>query len=369
MALLMNNREFLFGFEAIMTNVNGDPDQENKPRMDYETMTALVSDARRKRDIRDFLKQKDFNIFVDTLADQKVTMDKMFGFVIQKFLKEPDKVQMIRENNQYLRDNWLIQEEWEDIYDELKKLAKPNKSKGKEEEQDKGKKKNKSIGPSKEQVSAFINALITEIIKKELIDIRLFGSAMAVEGVSKTFTGAVQITWGYSLHPVELVESSSITTIMNDDSSTFGKKYKLHYGHFAHYGTINKYAAKLTGMTDEDHGIFAKALIQSMHNNQTDSKQGQIPQYYLEIVYKPEFDGYLGDLRRFVKVSNTVETIRKWSDIKIDFTDLENKIRAMQDKGFIEKVIGWIHPSVESAQMIQFPDHQAIELLTPIIVS
>ncbi|HBC30070.1 MAG TPA: CRISPR-associated protein [Clostridiales bacterium] len=347
MAIVRNNSEFIFGFEAIMTNVNGDPDQENKPRMDYETMTALVSDARRKRDIRDFLKNKGYNIFVDVLADQKVPMDKMLAAVLKDFMSKPERIELIKAEQEFLRDNWLVDEKWADIYGELKKLAKEKKT--------------------KEQAAAFNNALFTEIIKQKLIDIRLFGSAMAVEGFSKTYTGAVQITWGYSLHPVDLVESNSITSIMNDDSSTFGKKYKLYYGHFAHYGTINKYAAKLTGMTEEDHQVFCKALVQSMHNNQTDSKQGQTPQYFLEIIYKPEFDGYLGDLRRFVTISDDKENVRRWSDIKVDFTELDAKIKIMQDKGFVEEVRAWIHPSVDIAQMIYFPEHKPIELLAPIL--
>lgn len=347
MAIVRNNSEFIFGFEGIMTNVNGDPDQENKPRMDYETMTALVSDARRKRDIRDFLKNKGYNIFVDVLADQKVPMDKMLAAVLKDFMSKPERIELIKAEQEFLRDNWLVDEKWADIYGELKKLAKEKKT--------------------KEQAAAFNNALFTEIIKQKLIDIRLFGSAMAVEGFSKTYTGAVQITWGYSLHPVDLVESNSITSIMNDDSSTFGKKYKLYYGHFAHYGTINKYAAKLTGMTEEDHQVFCKALVQSMHNNQTDSKQGQTPQYFLEIIYKPEFDGYLGDLRRFVTISDDKENVRRWSDIKVDFSELDAKIKIMQDKGFVEEVRAWIHPSVDIAQMIYFPEHKPIELLAPIL--
>jgi len=346
-AIVKNNSEFLFGFEAMMTNANGDPDQENKPRMDYETMTALVSDARRKRDIRDFLKKKGFHIFVDVLADQKVPMEKMLAAVLKDYLSKPDRVEAIKASQEFLRDNWLVDDKWTDVYGELKKLAKEKKT--------------------KEQASAFNNALFTEIIKQQLIDIRLFGSAMAVEGFSKTYTGAVQITWGYSLHPVELVESSSITSIMNEDSSTFGKKYKLYYGHFAHYGTINKYAAQLTGMTDADHEVFCQALVQSMHNNQTDSKQGQTPQYYLEIVYKPEFDGYLGDLRRFVTIKNEKENVRRWSDIKVNFAELDAKIKIMRDKGFVEEVRAWIHPSVETAQMVNFPEHQSIELLAPIL--
>ena len=74
--MMMNrNRDFLFIFDAVNTNPNGDPDQENKPRMDNETRTLLVSDVRRKRDIRDFLHNKGKEIFVHTLGDTKVTME------------------------------------------------------------------------------------------------------------------------------------------------------------------------------------------------------------------------------------------------------------------------------------------------------
>ena len=101
----------------------------------------------------------------------------------------------------------------------------------------------------------FNNLFLTEIIKNSLIDIRLFGSAMAVEGVSRTYTGPVQITWGYSLHPVELVKSNTITSIMNEGNSTFGKKHKF-ITFDSHYGTINKYAAIHTGMKEWDREIF-----------------------------------------------------------------------------------------------------------------
>ena len=51
----MNNSEILFLYDAKLTNPNGDPDEENRPRMDYERGTNLVSDLRLKRYIRDYL--------------------------------------------------------------------------------------------------------------------------------------------------------------------------------------------------------------------------------------------------------------------------------------------------------------------------
>ncbi|KIR01274.1 CRISPR-associated protein, TM1801 family [Lachnospiraceae bacterium TWA4] len=177
--MIQNNRDFLFIYDATLCNPNGDPDQENKPRMDYDTKTLLVSDVRQKRNIRDFLSSKGYPIFVNTLNDKKVTMDDMFKVIMKKY--DVEKADF-----------------------DIK----------------------------------------VETILKNLIDIRMFGSALAVEKVTKAITGPIQISWGYSLHPVDLVKSDSIVTIMNDDNSTFGKMYKAEYAMVAHCGSVNKFAAK-----------------------------------------------------------------------------------------------------------------------------
>lgn len=350
MSILNQNSDFLFCFQASMTNPNGDPDQENKPRIDYETSTLLVSDARRKRDCRDFLKRKKYPIFVDTLADKKVPMDKMFQHIRDSWLQDRIKMENLFENSSFLKEKWSMlfgetSNNFKHTY--LDKMA--------------------SLKKNKDFIE-FNNLFLSEIIKKSLIDIRLFGSAMAIEGVSRTYTGPVQITWGYSLHPIELVKSNTITTIMNDDNSTFGKKYKLYYALSAHYGTINKYSAKLTGMTIEDRDLFRKSLIQGLMSNQTDSKQGQDPLLYLEIMYKSEFDGYLGDLRRFLRTTyDENKAIRKMEDILIDFKDLTEAIETLKNKGYIEKVIGWKHPFAKNECLINMPQFDQVDLWEPVI--
>ncbi|AEE90319.1 conserved protein of unknown function [Tepidanaerobacter acetatoxydans Re1] len=345
--LINQNSDFLFGFQATMSNPNGDPDQENKPRMDYETSTALVSDARRKRDVRDFLKNKGYKIFVDTLADQKVPMDKMLEYITDTFLENSGNIELL------FKENPNLKVQWEKVFGTTEN---PNKEYNEKKEK---LKKNKDF-------IRLNNIFLTEIIKKELIDIRLFGSAMAVEGVSKTFTGPVQLNWGYSLHPVELIKSNTITSIMNEDNSTFGKKYKLYYALMAHYGTINKYNAKLTGMTEKDRELFRKALGQSLMANQTDSKQGQEPIFYLEILYAPEFDGYLGDLRRFLNVEYATYAIRSLDDIKVDFSRLNDAINNVKNKGYIDKVIGWVNPFIPNESFMNLPEFENIDLLAPI---
>mgnify|MGYP000964660445 CR=1 FL=1 len=299
--MIKNNSDILFLFDAINTNPNGDPDQENKPRMDYETKTLLVSDIRRKRDVRDFLSNKGYAIFVNTLNDTKVTMDKMLESVLDKYNLDKDS-------------------------------------------------------SNEEKVN---------IILDNMIDIRMFGSAMAVGGITKTFTGPIQMTWGYSLNPVDIIKSSSIVTIMNDDNSTFGKMYKAHYALVAHSGTVNKFAAAKTRLTENDKNLFSKALVQSMMNNLTHSKQGQQPLLYLEIIYSENFDGYLGDIRRFIKSEIHKENaIRSINDIAVNFEDLTSVINDMKTKGYIKDVIIWTSQLAKGFKNL--PEARMVDLLLPI---
>lgn len=299
--MIKNNKDFLFLFDGVNTNCNGDPDQENQPRMDAMTRTMLVSDVRRKRDVRDFLFHKGYDIFVRMLNDKKVKMDTMFDYVLK-------------------------------TYDVDKKA------------------------PEEEKANAILN---------HMIDIRLFGSTMAFdkkEGV-RSFTGPVQISWGYSLHPVDLIQSSSIVTIMNDGNSTFGKMYKAHYAMVAHSGTVNKYAAEKTRLTEADYELFRKALVQSMMNNLTHSKQGQQPLLYLEVTYADDFDGYLGDLRRFVNVKYKKEgNFRSQEDLVLDFSPLNQAAQDM--KKYIKKIAVWKSPLFRSYENL--PEGEDLDLISPI---
>lgn len=69
----MNNSQILYLYDAQLTNPNGDPDEENRPRMDYERETNLVSDLRLKRYIRDYLLEQGQELFVQLIDNKSVT--------------------------------------------------------------------------------------------------------------------------------------------------------------------------------------------------------------------------------------------------------------------------------------------------------
>jgi CRISPR-associated protein Csh2 len=62
---IKNRSEILFLYDVKDANPNGDPIDENKPRIDEETGVNIVTDVRLKRTIRDYLyEHKGFEIFI-----------------------------------------------------------------------------------------------------------------------------------------------------------------------------------------------------------------------------------------------------------------------------------------------------------------
>ena len=71
MNLVKNRSEVLFLYDVVNSNPNGDPVDENKPRIDEETGKNIVTDVRLKRTIRDYLHDyKNNDIFVLEIRDK-----------------------------------------------------------------------------------------------------------------------------------------------------------------------------------------------------------------------------------------------------------------------------------------------------------
>jgi len=322
--IIQNSSDFLFIYEAIQCNPNGNPDQENKPRMDYDTKTNLVTDTRVKRFIRDYLKDKGFEIFVDMEGERQVTIDKKLEYVVKRSLEDEDILEKVFQDNEnalklykdILEKSKNFDAVWKDLKD--KKLKEINVE------------------------------FLKYLIKNQFIDIRMFGSAFAVEGFNKAYTGPIQMNWGYSLNKVELIDSSSIVTIMNEDSSTFGKDYRVHYSLLAFNGTINKNSAPTTGLTDKDRELFRDAIWHSIPASPTRSKLNQYPKLYFEIIYNDGFtNGQFGDLRNYVEahplkeepVVGNYKKVRKFSHLELNFSKLKGVIQKYKGKEIKDVIV------------------------------
>lgn len=319
--IIKNSSDFLFIYEAIQCNPNGDPDQENKPRMDYDTSTNLVTDTRLKRYIRDYIKAKSDQeqIFVDMEGDTKVSVDSKLKAVVKRTVENESELEKAFSNNP-----------------EALKIYKDIIASEKDPE-----KVWAAITDKKFKHKTVNYELLAYLVREKFIDIRMFGSAFAVGGFTKAYTGPIQINWGYSFNKVELMDSSSIVTIMNDDSSTFGKDYRVHYSLLGFNGTINANMAKITGLTEDDVQEFRNSIWEAVPANPTRSKLNQYPKLYVEVVYNEGIsNGQFGDLRNMVEVKTkeklTDKQVRKFSDLDFNFDKLIKILN--ENKGADKKI-------------------------------
>lgn len=323
------NSDFLFLFEAALNNPNGDPDQENKPRMDYDTDTNLCTDVRVKRSIRDYLKSNGQEIFVDGEDEKKVTMDEKLKMVLSRLWSDDNAMKSV------LNDEQLFK-----IYQGIK-----------------GNKPEDMVGKivSDKPASPELNmALLQGLVSRKFIDIRLFGSAFAIKGFQRSITGPVQLNWGYSLNKVFLVESNTIAGTMGEKgNSTFGKDYRVKYSLLAFHGTINQAAAQTTGMTSEDVATFRDAIWYSVSANPTRSKLNQYGKLYLEIIYNQGYsNGYFGDLRNLVKATplevGKDREVKSLNDLRVDFSELRQTLALnLGDGKPIKEVVIKVAPDLE----------------------
>lgn len=74
--LIKNRSEILFLYDVKDANPNGDPIDENKPRIDEETGVNIVTDVRLKRTIRDYLyEHKGLEVFIREIRKEDGTLE------------------------------------------------------------------------------------------------------------------------------------------------------------------------------------------------------------------------------------------------------------------------------------------------------
>lgn len=307
-----NNSEMLFIYDARMCNPNGDPDDENKPRMDYSRNLNLVSDVRLKRYIRDYLMDyKKKTIFVSRIGGAAVNAKTSLATIL-----------------------------------DIKNRVKINITSG--------------------DVETFLD---------RAVDVRMFGAIIPdvtfKEGKGNvTFTGPIQFNWGRSLNKVTgPMESSGITShfqtgkMTDEEESTkgsgaMGKDYRVDYSLIAFHGIISANRGKSTKLTAEDLGLFDEAMIKAIPLEATTrSKIGQSPLLYIRVEYTtPEF--FSGDFRRYVKIVekdgegnikeipfNDTAKLRSTEDYKLDLTRLRGRLIEHGDK--ISKIHFWKSDDIE----------------------
>lgn len=83
----MNSSEMLYIYDAKLSNPNGDPDEENRPRMDEEI--NLVTDLRLKRYVRDYFLDLGNELYVQKVEGKSVTAEER---VTKLKLEKPEDI-------------------------------------------------------------------------------------------------------------------------------------------------------------------------------------------------------------------------------------------------------------------------------------
>lgn len=292
MKIVNNRSEIVFLYDIKDANPNGDPMDENKPRIDEETGINIVTDVRLKRTIRDYL----YNF-----RNQEI--------FIREIEYETGKIQDAK-----LRAEDFLTKNEEKLDKKLKSL---------EEMKD----------------------IIYENTVQKCIDLRLFGATIPIEKSPKekssiTLTGPVQFRFGRSLHKVEIVHikgTGAFASEKGKEQKTFREEYILPYSLISFYGIINENAARSTKLQESDVALLLDGIWNGTKNLISRSKIGQIPRLLLRIIYK-EKNYHIGDLDKKIALhseKNPLE-IRDISEVRLDISKLIETLQIHKEK--IEKV-------------------------------
>lgn len=202
--------DFIYFFDVMDGNPNGDPDAGNMPRIDAETGMGIVTDVCLKRKVRNYIQiTKNSQEFYDIFVKEKGILNK---FIDESYEQE-----------------------------EVKSKEKPEKK---------------------------VEAARGWMCRK-YYDVRTFGAVMSTGKNAGQVRGPIQLTFSRSLEPIVTLEHS-ITRMavateaeaekQSGDNRTMGRKYTVPYGLYKTHGFISAHLAAQTGFSKEDLELFWKAL-------------------------------------------------------------------------------------------------------------
>lgn len=281
----IKRREVIFLYDVSYANPNGDPNDENKPRIDEETGTNYVTDVRLKRTIRDYLKDyKNQEVFIYEEQTESGRETKT-GRLKDKYNSDPRKAMQ----------NCI----------DLKLFGATFALKGKDKKKD------------------------NEDENEEKTEKNL------------SFTGPVQFRFGKSLHKVKLEYVKGTTVMPSDEkkgAGTFTEKYVLPYALICFYGLVNGKVAEVEGidLKAQELDLMYEAMWEGTKALFTTSK-AQTPRLLIEVVYKDELF-HIGDLDKGFKLLTNMEeeAIRGPNDYSLEISDFVNLLAKYKDK--IEKI-------------------------------
>ena len=288
--------EILFLYDVQNANPNGDPSDENKPRIDEETGYNIVTDVRLKRTVRDYL----FNY-------EGYNQDGVKDIFVRQTFVENDPT--------------------------------------------------KGLNDGKNRAKTYKESL--DLVLNACIDVRLFGAVIPLEKKksnkkadkndpdqtdeskgskesSITFTGPVQFKMGRSLHRVSLMYvkgNGAFASKPGKPQTTFRDDYILPYSLIGFYGIINENAAKQTRLTSDDVEMLKTGLWNGTKQLITRSKMEHNPRLLLMLEHKSS-NNFIGELDKHIRLQAEIpdQKIRNLADYVLDMSPLKAILDKMGDK-------------------------------------
>lgn len=278
MSVVSKRSELLFLYDVKKANPNGDPMDNNRPRIDEETGKCLVTDVRLKRTVRDYLMTKGY--------DGK---------------SDPNKDIFIRDEG----DMPVT-----------------------------GKERSKAYNSKEEFLQKFIDARLFGAVSAP-------GDKTDKKKVFH-FTGPVQFGMGVTLHRVKenyIKGTGGFATSEGAQQKTFREEYNISYGLIGFHGVINENAAKHTHLTEDDVKELLDGIWNGTKNLLTRSKKGHTPRLLLRVIYK-ETNFFIGELLERLQLQpkdgKREESFEDIGDFLIDTSQLNQILNQYWDR--IEKV-------------------------------
>lgn len=261
--------EIIFLYDAYMTNPNGDPIEDNRPRIyNYnDESLEIVTDVRLKRTIRDFI-----NNFGES----------------DSFLK------------QYNPKIWFVPR-----LDDSKKLLE----------------KEKLIEQYPDVLSYTDMSLFGATLlgkhgekKSKLRDI---------------YFGPVQFRFGISMNNVNplYIKGTTVMPSSNDKKQgTFTDRWVVDYSLISFYGVINENSANDTGLNDhkENVDMMLYAMWNGIKSLITQSKVGETPRLLMVVEYK-ESNYQIGNIDRYLKLND--RNVNSADKVSIDVKELISRLK------------------------------------------
>lgn len=284
--IVFERHDMVLLFEAKKANPNGDPDAENMPRIQPNTLKGLVTDVCLKRKIRNFfsLYKTDGNLIGNGSAESGYDIFIRENAILEQLMKANPIEELAKII--FVRKYGLKIESWD-----AKKIKKRKVKK--EESKPDGTGQEEAIIPAEEKKQeSYRDALC-----QSYYDLRAFGGVLSTEGPLKgsfygQVRGPIQFSFAESLDKVLQLDSTitrccstsekeknQLTKEGESDEKTggnrtMGRKYNIDYGLYrAHIYFSPAFAAK-TGFTYTDLDNFLFALTHMFTDDTSANRSG-----------------------------------------------------------------------------------------------